>query len=304
MSKTLGKPESNSDVVNGEPRVLLIGYGWVGQYCGAYFKDADYVRSDGVVRNQKDETKAFTTTGQDWAGLVHYDLGIIGLPTPMNEETGQCDTSYIEDAVVKYKDVVDYFLIKSTVEIGTTDRLKEKYGVKIAMSPEYVGETLGHPLTEPKRETFLIVGGEDETVQAIFNFWRKVLHANSTFITLTAKEAEIVKYKENEFLMRLVDYWGDVKDTCSAFGASFDRVREALTTDPRVQKTHSFVYDNNRGWSGKCLPKDMNGLAYKMREAGKPLETLEYLIEKNAKMRKDYNNSVKLIPNNPTWRKK
>ncbi len=304
--KVLGKPESSSDVVNGEPRVLLIGYGWVGQYMGSYFKSAHYVTGDGIVRSQDGETVVLDTNLVDVSNLATYDLAVIGVPTPMNHETGQCDTSIVEEAVNKYKGVVKYFLIKSTVEIGTCDRLAKKYGAKIGMSPEYVGETLGHPLLEPRRDGFQIIGGTDEeTSMAIAGFFKLVLHASAPIHLCTATEAEIIKYCENYWIMERVDYWNDVQDIASTFKASFDRIRTGLGLDPRFSLTHSFVYPNNRGWSGKCLPKDMNALAFKMREMGRPMPVLEHLIVKNvAHWRKGYNNKEKLIPNNASWSKK
>jgi len=277
----LGKPEPDADVLNGQPKVLLIGAGWVGQFCNKYFTNADIYTSEGW---QKHDYK-------------HYDLAIISVPTPMNMDTGQCDTSIVESVVKKFKNDVDYFLCKSTIEIGTVDRLVKKYKVKMAMSPEYIGETLGHPLLEPRRDAFQIIGGTDETASKIASFWRTVLNANAPILICTAIEAEIIKYCENYWVMQRVDYWNDVYEICSTVGATFDRVREGLVLDPRFSRTHSNVYPDNRGWSGKCLPKDMTALAYKMRKMKKPLTTLECQIVKNAKLRKDYKSKIKLIPN-------
>jgi len=278
--KILGKPEPDADVLNSEPRVLLCGYGWVGQYCGKYFTDADIYTSEGWKKQKQG----------------HYDLAIISTPTPMNPETGQCDISIVESVVRKFKDRVDHFLIKSTVEIGTTDYLKDKYRVNIAMSPEYVGETLGHPLLEPRRDAFQIIGGEDATTEKIASFWRTVLHANAPILIVSAVEAEIIKYCENYWITQRVDYWNDVYEVCKTLGGSFTRVREGLVLDPRFSRTHSNVYPENRGWSGKCLPKDMLALAYKMQKFGKPLTTLEHMIKKNAELRKNYKSKIKLIP--------
>lgn len=291
--KTFGKPQPDDDVVNKEPRVLLIGYGWVGQYCGKYFTNASYVDSAGIITRQKDGERILSD---------HFDLAIISVPTPMNPETGQCDTSIVEEVVQSYKSIVDYFLIKSTVEIGTTDRLAKKYGVKIAMSPEYIGETLGHPLIEPRRDAFLILGGEDETVSAIAGFWRTVLNANAPIMLCKAVEAEIIKYCENKWISERVAYWQDVYQISEVFNASFDRVREGLVLDPRFSRTHSNVYPNNRGFSGKCCPKDMNALAYKMRKMGSPLPLLENLLLHNANhWRKGYANKERLLPEKPVW---
>jgi UDP-glucose 6-dehydrogenase len=97
--------------------------------------------------------------------------------------------------------------------------------------------------------------------------------------------------------MQRVAYWNDVYDICSTLGGNFDMVREGLLLDPRLGRTHSFVYPDNRGWGGKCLPKDMNELAYKMRKMETPLTTLEQMIEKNYEVRKEYNDKNLLKPN-------
>lgn len=306
--KKLGKLESNSDVVNQEPKVLLIGYGWVGQYVGKYFKTAHYLRTDGIIRRVSDNEQVIDTKSQSFEDTKHdikYDLAVICVPTPMNPETGQCNVSIVDKCVENYKDIVEYFLIKSTVEIGTTDRLAKKYDVKIAMSPEYVGETLGHPLLEQRRDAFQIIGGRSKTTKQIAEFFYVVLHANAQIFTCSGKEAEIIKHAENMWIMQRVDFWNDVYQIAEANGVSFNSVREGLVIDPRFSRTHSFVYKNNRGWSGKCLPKDMNSLAYKMRKIGSPLRLLEIMIEKNAYFWRNNNkNTEQLIPKKPTWREK
>jgi len=295
--KTLGKPQPDSDVINQQPRVLLIGYGWVGQYMGKYFTDADYVEGDGFFRTVRDGDDMQWEYEKISDNAIQYDLAIIGVPTPMNKETGQCDTSIVESVVKKYKDIVDIFLVKSTVEIGTCRRLEQKYNISVCMSPEYVGETLGHPLLEPRRDAFQIIGGNELAREAVARMFTKVLHASAPIQLVSHEEAEIIKYAENYWIMRRVDYWNDVFDICQTFKSSFNAVREGIVLDPRINRTHSNVYSDNRGWSGKCLPKDMNALAFKMKKMGKPLSTLEQEIKKNADIRKDYKNSERLIPN-------
>ena len=281
------KPDS--DVVNKEPKVLLIGFGWVGQYMSKYFTKAHYVETDGKVKKVEDGLPANTVNG--------YDLAIIGVPTPMNPKTGQCDTSIVEKSVKKYKKIVDIFLVKSTVEIGTCKRLEDKYSIPVCMSPEYVGETLGHPLLEPRRDAFQIVGGNKIAREAVARMFMTVLHANAPIHLVSHEEAEIIKYCENYWIMQRVDYWNDVYDICQTFDVSFNAVREGVVLDPRMERTHSNIYDGNRGWSGKCLPKDMNALIYSMNLKEKPLPTLIVQVMKNADLRKDYKDKNQLIPN-------
>ena len=287
--KKLGKTKSDSDVINKQPKVLLIGFGWVGQYMGKYFTNAHYVESDGKVKKIKDDLPANTDHG--------YDLAIIGVPTPMNPKSGQCDTSIVEKSVKKYKKIVDIFLVKSTVEIGTCKRLEEKYKTPVCMSPEYVGETLGHPLLEPRKDAFQIGGGNKIAREAVARMFMKVLHANAPIHLVSHEEAEIIKYCENYWIMQRVDYWNDVYDICQTFDVSFNAVREGVVLDPRMERTHSNIYDGNRGWSGKCLPKDMNALLYTMNLKEKPLTTLIVQVMKNVDIRKNYNDKNQLIPN-------
>lgn len=293
--KKLGKPQSDADVVNKEPKVLIVGYGWVGQYMGKYFKNAHYVQAEGVIKAVKDNREIKNST--------IYDLGIICVPTPMKKETGQCNTSIVEHVIVKYQSIIKMFLIKSTVEIGTSKKLEEDYGVPVCMSPEYIGETLGHPLLEPRRDAFQIIGGNSVAREAVARMFMKVLNANAPILLVDHTEAEIIKYMENNWIMRRVDYWNDVFQVCQAFRASFTSVREGLVLDPRMDRTHSNVYPDNRGWSGKCLPKDNNSLAYTMRKKNSPLRTVEHLIEKNSKLRKDYKDKNQLVPEKPEWKK-
>jgi len=287
--KKLGKTKSDSDVINKQPKVLLIGFGWVGQYMGKYFTNAHYVESDGKVKKIKDDLPANTDHG--------YDLAIIGVPTPMNPKSGQCDTSIVEKSVKKYKKIVDIFLVKSTVEIGTCKRLEEKYKTPVCMSPEYVGETLGHPLLEPRKDAFQIVGGNKIAREAVARMFMKVLHANAPIHLVSHEEAEIIKYCENYWIMQRVDYWNDVYDICQTFDVSFNAVREGVVLDPRMERTHSNIYADKRGWSGKCLPKDMNALLYTMNLKEKPLTTLIVQVMKNADIRKNYKDKNQLIPN-------
>lgn len=288
MNKELGKPQSDSDVINKEPKVLLIGYGWVGQYMHKYFTTADILTSTGFEKKEFD----------------HYDLAIIGVPTPMDPETGRCNVDIVRGVVEKYCHLVDIFLVKSTVEIGTCEKLEEIFEVPVCMSPEYVGETKAHKLTALDYSQFQIIGGNPIAREAVAGHFMKVLHADAPIMLVSHKEAEYIKYCENEGLMRVCDYWQDVEEGCRALHISYQNVRNGLNLDPRFKRTHSNTYHNNPGWSGKCWPKDMNALAFSMRKAGVPRVTLEHLIEKNVEKRKNINSKQKLIPDNPIWQKK
>ena len=299
-SKTLGKPEPHSDVINREPKTLLIGYGWVGQFVHKYFTKADiWTPSLGLVFKDGDQYVRIPDEQNQ-----HWDLAFIGTPTPMNED-GSCDTSMVENAIREWHDQVDLFIIRSTVVPGTTERLANKYKTRVAMQPEYVGETLGHPLTEPRRDPFIILGGRKEDTQRAAEHWARVLHANARIRQVTALEAEYCKYMENCFLAAKVIFVNDWARLCRATGVDYLTLREAWLDDERVGRSHTLAYEDNPGFSGKCLPKDLNSIAYYARHtAGQPLELIEALLEINARMRENVTNHVPLLPKEGIVREK
>lgn len=283
--KVLGKPSPASTVVNSEPKVLLIGYGWVGQYCGKYFTKADIYTEDGL----------FDRDGEEIREERKYDFAIISVPTPMAED-GSCDTSIVEEVVKKWADNVEVFMIKSTVAVGTSERLMKKYKTRIVMSPEYIGETLGHPLLEPRRDMFLIIGGEKEDRELVAKHWKRVLHAESQFYFVDAKTAELCKYMENSFLATKVMFCNEFFSIAKSYGINYEELREIWLADPRITRSHTFVYEDNRGFSGKCLPKDLHSLVYGARNQGSKAHLIEFLLTRNADMRKNVEHDDTLLP--------
>lgn len=287
--KQIGKPESNSDVLNKHPTTLIIGYGWVGQFIGKYFIEAHYVAGDGKFCRVSDN--------EEVKPLEKYQLGFIGVPTPMLP-SGQCDTSIVEDVVKSYAQKVNYFCCKSTVEIGTIDKLKNLYDVNICMSPEYVGETLGHPLLNFNPETFVILGGDKEVTKVFAEAWTLVTNACTKIYQVSGKTAELCKLMENSFIATKVMFCNEFFALAEEIGVDYNELREIFLADPRMSRYFTYVYRNNRGFSGKCLPKDLNNLAHYFRHRSKgraQAKLIEFLLKRNNELRQDYNNSVPLL---------
>ena len=320
MNKEFGKPEANSDVLNREPKTLLIGFGWVGQYVHKYFTQADIVTpSRGLLlRRLFDETgkadfpdlpnytrylnfdkDGFKSLEKGYNGAEQterWEIAFISTPSPMRED-GSCDTSFVEEAVKNWAPFVDLFICRSTVTPGTCDRLSEKYNTRVVMQPEYVGETLDHPFIKPHSDPFIILGGKPEDTKKAGEAWMKVLHANATIRQVTALTAELCKYMENSFLGVKVLFVNEFRQLAEMVGVDFLELREAWLEDPRIGRSHSMAYKENPGFSGKCLPKDLNSIAHYARtKAISPLRLIEAALEINADMRKDCKNSVPLLP--------
>jgi len=322
MNNELGKPEANSDVLNREPKTLLIGYGWVGQFVHKYFTQADvYSPSRGLLLSREKEGAVQRYEFPDLPNHSHYEpfdrdkfaslekgyneaeqqerweVAFISTPTPM-QPNGYCDTSIVEKAVKEWAPYVDLFIVRSTVPPGTCDWLAQTYKTRVVFQPEYVGETLGHPNTEVIRDPFVILGGKPEDTKAAARAWSKVLHPNARIRQVSSETAELCKYMENCFLGVKVLFVNEFRQLAENMGVDFLELREAWLDDPRIGRSHTFAYKENPGFSGKCLPKDLNAIAVFAREFGKsPLKLIEAALQINAEMRKDVKNSVPLLPN-------
>lgn len=282
---------------------MLLGYGWVGQHVNKYFTNAEKYSPDFGLQDPNGLTLALPSEAPDkyndivkTKGCV-WDVAFIGVPTPMNED-GTCDNSIVEECVKQWERWVKLFVIRSTVTPGTTEYLAKKYGVLICMQPEYIGETLGHPLLGPARDPFIIVGGAPKATKLAAEYWSLVLHANCRIRQVTAKTAELCKYMENSFLATKVLFCNSFFKLAEAVGVDYSVLREAWLDDARIGRSHTLVYEGNPGFSGKCLPKDVNSIVnYARNVAGAPLEMMEQILKINAKMRTQIKSEVPLLPN-------
>lgn len=284
--KTLGKPESNSDVLNKHPTTLLIGYGWVNQFVGKYFTEAHWTDENGKFYKVSDNSEV--------EPLERYSLAFIAVPTPMLP-SGKCDTSIVEAVVKSYAQKVDFFCCKSTVEVGAIDKIQKLQKVNICMSPEYLGETLGHPLNEPLRNTFIVLGGKKNVTKVFADAWTTVTNSYSIIYQTSAKTAELCKLMENSFIATKVIFCNEFYDLAKSIGVDYNELREIWLLDPRVSRSHTYVYADNRGVSGKCIPKDVNNLVWYFEQNHITPKLMKFLLKYNADLREGYNNSVPLL---------
>ena len=87
---------------------------------------------------------------------------------------------------------------------------------------------------------------------------------------------------ENCFLATKVAFVNQFYDISAAFGVDFQELRTLWLADPRVGDSHSSVTDE-RGFRGRCLPKDVSALAAAMKPHGRaPL--LEAVLAYNTEL--------------------
>lgn len=207
--------------------------------------------------------------------LNEADIVFVCVPTPYIQGKG-CDTSLVEEtlSLLKPKIVQDIapeshedleipqakiVVIKSTVIPGTTDKLQGKFPQhKIIFNPEFLTEeSADQDMKFPERQ---IIG----TTPNSYNVARKIMKllplAQEEYI-VPAHIAEFAKYACNTWFATKVAKNNELYDIYRAYKGDdkdFDKVIDCVSGDKRIGRSHLQVWHKgSRGYSGKCLPKDM-----------------------------------------------
>lgn len=216
--------------------------------------------------------------------LSSCDFAVVCVDTPPGPG-GEGDITNVTDAVSRLP--VDRILLKSTVPPGTTDLLSDTTGKQICFSPEYVGESSYYNpyCTDAASVPFVVLGGPPEIRRWFIDALLPVLGPVKTYFQCTAVEAEIIKYMENSFFATKIAFVNEFWEICRRLGADFHSVREGWLLDPRVEPSHTAVFAEQRGFGGKCLPKDLSAIVAAARQAGYVPALLEQVITSNQRFR-------------------
>lgn len=263
-------------------KTAVIGQGWVGKSMIELFPDsAVYDPPMGRLGTEfvhsKDSTQRNLENGR--AIVNSCDVSFICVPTPNNGQA-DLDTSIVEEAVEWCES--DLIIIRSTVNPGTADRLKEKTGKRIVSQPEYLGETTAHPLLDSSARPFMILGGDREDTRKAIEVYQGAYAANIAIRQTTNLEAEVIKLSENRAIMYKVAQAQELFDACEAAGVDYYTVREAVYgDDPRFNRWFTFIYPEARGAQSKCIPKDVWAWAAWAESAGIDPQLTNAMLEYN-----------------------
>jgi nucleotide sugar dehydrogenase len=261
-------------------KVAIVGFGYVGKAMHNLFKShyEVYVHDPFIQGDFAD----VSFQSMEYINS-NCELGIVCVPTP-RADNGECDVSTVDSAIEKLN--TPLILLKSTIEIGTTDKLKEKYRKNIVFSPEYCGEsTYWSPYLfdrDIKETPFFIFGGDQQYTTKMVEYFLPITGPTKKYVQCSAKEAEITKYMENSFYSTKIAYCYEMYEVCRAAGIDWNRVRELWLLDPRVNPMHTAVFnDNDRPFSGKCFPKDTSAIVEFAKKVGYEPELLKEVLKTN-----------------------
>lgn len=184
------------------------------------------------------------------------DISFICVPTPQAED-GSCDTHIVQE-VLEWLNTPT-IVIRSTVPVGFTSKanFNKPYDVHIIFQPEYYGETVAHPFADPHNRPWITLGGDIVGCQKAVQAYQEVFTSELIINIVDSETAELAKYMENAFYATKVTFCNQFYELAERLDIDYNTLRETWLLDPRISRDHTFVYEDNRGYGGSCLPKDM-----------------------------------------------
>ncbi|HEY4485566.1 MAG TPA: UDP-glucose/GDP-mannose dehydrogenase family protein [Nitrospiria bacterium] len=294
--------------------IAVVGTGYVGLVTGACFsefgvhvtcvdKDREKIEmlqkglipiyepglGELVAKNTEAGRLRFTT---DIAEAIRGALVVfIAVGTPPRGD-GSADLSYVDavaETIAKHMDGYKVIVTKSTVPVGTGERLsriigrnlQEQVDFDVVSNPEFLRE--GSAIEDFLRPNRVVIGAASQQAVAILkDLYRPLYLIETPFVITTVPTAEMIKYASNAFLATKISFINEIANLCEKVGADVHEIARGMGLDGRIGS--KFLHPGP-GYGGSCLPKDTKALHQISKENGSELQLLAAVIRVNENQR-------------------
>jgi len=255
-----------------------------------------------VRRNTQEKRLEFTTSLK--AAVDHGEIIFLCLPTPQSDD-GSADLTRVlsvAEQIASYASGYKILVSKSTVPVGTVDRIRQimrkkgKTEIDVVSSPEFLKE--GSALDDSLKPNRIVIGSKSKrAISALTDMYTPFMRTGNPIMVMDERSAEMTKYAANSFLASKISFMNELANLCEKTGADIDWVRKGMGSDPRIGQQFLFA---GVGYGGSCFPKDVKALIKTAQEHEYEFKILRAVDEVNErqkrvivkKMMKHFNNQL------------
>ncbi len=228
-----------------------------------------------VERNAAAGRLRFTTDAGE--AVAHGLLQFIAVGTPPDED-GSADLQHVlkvAETIAKHMDDYRVVVDKSTVPVGTADRVREtitavlrKRGMAVEFdvvsNPEFLKE--GAAVGDFMKPDRIIIGTDNaRAAELLHTLYAPFNRNHDRLIAMDIRSAELTKYAANAMLATRISFMNELANLAEKLGADIEQVRQGIGADSRIG--YAFIYPGC-GYGGSCFPKDVSALERTAREVG------------------------------------